>query len=96
MTGLCGVKFLSFVIFFNGFCWGLRVFVSNFALLFATGRAGCLCCAKTELKTAIWAGFGWFAGLGRCGLMIGRFGDRTGLSKCRSLLILFLVALQAV
>ena len=49
LTGLCGVKSLSFVIFY-GFCWGLCVFVSNFALLFATRRAGCLYCAKTELK----------------------------------------------
>ena len=66
---------------FYGFCWGLCVFVSNFALLFATGRAGCLSCAKTELK---WQ-FGLVsASFGRC-FLIGRFGGRTGLSKGRSL-----------
>ena len=44
---------------FYGFCWGLCAFVSmsNFALLFTTGRAGCLSCAKTELKWHFLAGF---------------------------------------
>ena len=90
MAGLWGVKSLIFVIFMvYGFCWGLCVFVSNFALLFATGRAGCLSCAKTELN--------WQFGLVLASLvrrfLIGRFGGRTGLSKGRSLLS-FLAALD--